>query len=908
MAVIYVDNRKFYVNNYENLLHACLSLGLDIPYFCWHPALGSIGSCRQCAVKEYKNVGDVCGYIIMSCMTQVRDGLCISINDEETKEFRKTVIECLMINHPHDCLVCDEGGNCHLQDMTVMTGHYKRNYRFNKRTHINQNLGPFINHEMNRCIACYRCINFYKNYAGGTDLYVYGIHDNVYFGRVEHGMLKNEFSGNLIEVCPTGVFTDKTYSEHYNRKWDIQFAPSICHQCSIGCNIIIGERNGKICKIENRYNGSVNRYFLCDRGRFGCGYINCEDRPRQAFFSSNNIKEVMSNDKAIKKTIQIFNKAKKIIGIGSSRASIETNYMLRLLVGEENFYSGISEEEQLRLTLILNILQHGGVYTPMLREIEEYNAILVLGEDLTQTSARMALSVRRAVKLESKEAIILEKTNNYIFTTITDINIHNKNVLIVTNVDKTCLEDIAFLSYYAPVVDQARFGFAIAHAINKKSPIVNDLSISLKNKIDIIAKIFIESKKVLIISGTHSASDWLIKAAANIAFALKDKGVNVALSYLSPNANSFGLAMMNAKSIDRAFNKIELDEVDAAIVVENDLYCNSKVSVVDTVITKLKYLIVIDHYYTNLMDKSTIGFPAATFAESNGTLISQEGRAQRFFKVFKPSFYDNNNFINESWRWLCLINSELNKIDLGEIKFDNIISDCAINMPQFAKIIDASPKSSFRIRGQKIARESHRYSGRTAILSNKSIHEAVQPQDFDSPFVFSMEGNISKASLTKQIPFAWVPGWNSVQSWNKFQNKVGGYLLFGDPGIRLFDSKKSKMSFFTEVPKKYQSKKNQWIIVPYYHLFGSEEMSQRSDIVKQCMPKPYIVFNNNDALLLDLTAESKIELLYDNQLLYLNVRLSDKLSTGQIGLPLGMYGFFASMTGILIKNSIRKVE
>lgn len=94
-------------------------------------------------------------------------------------------------------------------------------------------------------------------------------------------MLESEFSGNLTEVCPTGVFTDKTHSERYNRKWDMQFAPSICHGCSSGCNISPGERYGEIRRIENRYNGSVNHYFLCDRGRFGYGYVNREDRPRQ---------------------------------------------------------------------------------------------------------------------------------------------------------------------------------------------------------------------------------------------------------------------------------------------------------------------------------------------------------------------------------------------------------------------------------------------------------------------------------------------------------------------------------------------------------------------------------------------------------------------------------------------------
>jgi NADH-quinone oxidoreductase subunit G len=288
MATIHVDGKEYDVDGADNLLQACLSLGLDIPYFCWHPALGSVGACRQCAVKQYQNAEDTRGRLVMSCMTPASDGTFISIDDAEAKQFRESVVEWLMTNHPHDCPVCEEGGNCHLQDMTVMTGHSFRKYRFSKRTHNNQELGPFISHEMNRCIACYRCVRYYKDYADGTDFGVYGAHDNVYFGRVESGTLESEFSGNLVEVCPTGVFTDKTHSERYNRKWDMQFAPSICQQCSAAAATSARASAMVNCVAsKTAINGSVNHYFLCDRGRFGYGYVNRKTahvshcRPRQ---------------------------------------------------------------------------------------------------------------------------------------------------------------------------------------------------------------------------------------------------------------------------------------------------------------------------------------------------------------------------------------------------------------------------------------------------------------------------------------------------------------------------------------------------------------------------------------------------------------------------------------------------
>ena len=136
--------------------------------------------------------------------------------------------------------------------MTLMTGHVYRRTRFRKRTYPNQYLGPFLTHEMNRCIQCYRCVRFYRDYAGGRDLDVFGCHDHVYFGRQKDGVLENEFSGNLVEICPTGVFTDKTFQKRYTRKWDLQTAPSICVHCGVGCNTIPGERYGELRRIRSQ--------------------------------------------------------------------------------------------------------------------------------------------------------------------------------------------------------------------------------------------------------------------------------------------------------------------------------------------------------------------------------------------------------------------------------------------------------------------------------------------------------------------------------------------------------------------------------------------------------------------------------------------------------------------------------
>ncbi|MDU3719144.1 MAG: NADH-quinone oxidoreductase subunit NuoG, partial [Klebsiella michiganensis] len=823
-------------------------------------------------VKQYQNAEDTRGRLVMSCMTPASDGTFISIDDAEAKQFRESVVEWLMTNHPHDCPVCEEGGNCHLQDMTVMTGHSFRRYRFTKRTHRNQDLGPFISHEMNRCIACYRCVRYYKDYADGTDLGVYGAHDNVYFGRPEDGTLESEFSGNLVEVCPTGVFTDKTHSERYNRKWDMQFAPSICQQCSIGCNISPGERYGELRRIENRYNGTVNRYFLCDRGRFGYGYVNLKDRPRQPVQRRGDDLITLNAEQAMQGAADILRQSKKVIGIGSPRASIESNFALRELVGAENFYTGIAKGEQARLQMMLKVLREGGIHTPALREIESYDAVLILGEDITQTGARIALAVRQAVKGKAREMAAAQKVADW----------------------------IAAWTYRAPVEDQARLGFAIAHALDDSAPAVEGLSSELKGKIDVIVQALAGAKKPLIVSGTNAGSIEVIQAAANVAKALKGRGADVGVTMVARAVNSVGLGMIGGGSLEEALSELETGNADAVIVLENDLHRHASAARVDAALAKAPLVMVVDHQRTAIMEKAHLVLSAASFAESDGTVVNNEGRAQRFFQVYDPAYYDAKTVMLESWRWLHSLHSTVNNRQVDWTQLDHVIDAAIAALPQLAGIKDAAPDATFRIRGQKLAREPHRYSGRTAMRANISVHEPRQPQDKDTMFAFSMEGNNQPSAPRSQIPFAWAPGWNSPQAWNKFQDEVGGKLRHGDPGVRLIEASASGLEYFTAVPASFQAEEGKWRIAPYYHLFGSDELSQRAPVFQSRMPQPYVKLNPADAAKLGVNEGAMVSFSVDGQALSLPLVISAGLTAGQVGLPMGMPGIAPVLTGARI--------
>ncbi|MGE8360024.1 NADH-quinone oxidoreductase subunit NuoG [Pseudomonas sp.] len=898
MATIHVDGKDLEVDGADNLLQACLSLGLDIPYFCWHPALGSVGACRQCAVKQYTDENDTRGRLVMSCMTPATDNTWISIDDEEAKQFRASVVEWLMTNHPHDCPVCEEGGHCHLQDMTVMTGHNTRRYRFSKRTHQNQELGPFIAHEMNRCIACYRCVRYYKDYAGGTDLGVYGAHDNVYFGRVEDGTLESEFSGNLVEVCPTGVFTDKTHSERYNRKWDMQFAPSICHGCSSGCNTSPGERYGEIRRIENRFNGSVNQYFLCDRGRFGYGYVNREDRPRQPMMMLSKMK--MGLDSALDQAAALLN-GRKVIGIGSPRASLESNFALRELVGAEHFYTGVAASELELLQLIRDVLQNGPLPTPTLRDVESHDAVFVLGEDLTQTAARLALALRQSVKGKATEIAANAKIQDWHMAAVQNVAQNALNPLFIASVSATRLDDVAAECVHAAPDDLARLGCAVAHAIDPSAPAVSGLESDATELVQRIADALLAAKRPLVVSGASLGSKALIEAAANIANALKNREKNASISLVVPEANSMGMALLqgdalHTQSLDAALSALTSGQADAVVVLENDLYRRAAASQVDAALAAAKLVIVVDHQQTATTAKAHLLLPAASFAEGDGTLVNFEGRAQRFFQVYDPTYYDSNNLVRESWRWLHALQSTRENKTVDWTQLDQVTSACADNVSALAGIRDAAPSSSFRIKGLKLAREPHRYSGRTAMRANISVHEPRQPQDKDSAFAFSMEGYAGSAEPRQQIPFAWSPGWNSPQAWNKFQDEVGGHLRAGDPGVRLIENRGTALPWF-EVPAAFNPAKGTLQAVALHHLFGSEETSALAAPVQERIPQPYVAMAKEHADSLGVNDGALLSLTVNGQALRLPLQVREELAVGLVGLPAGLPGIPPLLNG-----------
>lgn len=874
MTTIHIDHQPCDVRGDQNLLAACLGAGFDLPYFCWHPAMGSVGACRQCAVKLYKDEQDQAGRLVMACMTPVSDGLRLSIADAEAAEFRRSVIEWLMTNHPHDCPVCDEGGECHLQDMTVMTGQVYRRHRFPKRTFVNQYLGPFIHHEMNRCIECYRCVRFYRDHAGGRDLNVFASHNHVYFGRAEPGVLENEFSGNLVEVCPTGVFTDQTFFHHYSRKWDLQSAPSVCVHCSVGCNTTPGERYGMVRRIVNRYHSRINGYFLCDRGRFGYEFVNSAKRITSPMLrlSPGSALAPVSRDAAVQAIAARLGQG-RIIGIGSPRASLESNYALRALVGADRFHVGIPEAERLVHRHALDLYREFDEEPASIRDIEESDALFVLGEDLLNHAPRAALALLQGITNEPAASVTHLGIPAWNDAAVRQATNGRTGPLYIADSRRTWLNDHATESYMAAPDDLARLGFAVVRAIDPSADPVEGVASNVQDLAGRIAAALTASTKPVVLSGSGARHPALMTAAAQVHRALRGRGIQSRLAIFADHCNSIGSELLDGHPLESAYEAVRQGQVKTVIVLEQDLTLSAtwpRESPTDLC------WIVLDHLHQGLTESADILLPAATFAEGDGTVVNYEGRAQRYYQVLPPK-----NDVQESWRWLgdCMPGGSPWR-DL-----DKLHRIMAHDWPWCHAILDAFPAQDFRVGGRKLPRQPERYSGRTAMFADRTMHEPAPPSDPDSPYAFTMEGPhlIMPAPLRAQT---WAPRWNSNQAVNKLQEDIGGALRDEHPGPLLVAcSGKRSHPRRESIPAPFEPRQGQWLALPYYSLFGSDFLSAAAAALATRIPIASLFLHPDDAAALSIHEGARLCARFDGRTLTLPLILEGAVPRGTVGVP-----------------------
>ena len=262
MAKVTVDGIEVEVPSGATVLQACEAAGKEIPRFCYHERLSVAGNCRMCLVEVEKAPKPVA-----SCAYPVADGMVVKTDSPIVRNARRGVMEFLLINHPLDCPICDQGGECDLQDQSVSYGMDKSRYREPKRSVKDKNIGPLIKTIMTRCIQCTRCVRFSAEIAGTAELGGTNRGENMEIGTYVEKALTSELSGNLIDICPVGALTSRPYA-FVSRPWELRKTAGIDVQDATGTNIRIDTRGPEVLRILPRINEDVNEEWMADRGRF----------------------------------------------------------------------------------------------------------------------------------------------------------------------------------------------------------------------------------------------------------------------------------------------------------------------------------------------------------------------------------------------------------------------------------------------------------------------------------------------------------------------------------------------------------------------------------------------------------------------------------------------------------------
>ena len=352
MLKLKVNDSEIEVEEGLTVLQACEKAGVEIPRFCYHEKLSIAGNCRMCLVEIEKSPKPVA-----SCAMPAAEGMNIKTNTEFVEKARKGVMEFLLANHPLDCPVCDQGGECDLQDQSMHYGVDKSRFKENKREVSEKNMGPLIKTQMTRCIHCTRCIRFATEVAGVTEIGAIGRGEDMEITTYLEESMKSELSANVVDLCPVGALTSKPYIFEA-RPWELKKTESIDVMDAIGSNVRVDTYGWEVKRILPRINEDINEEWISDKTRYACdGLLNQRlDTPYikyNAKFEKASWKEVFNILKSKFKSVS----KDKICGISGDLINMETLYIFKEFfnktLGSENIESR-SEHSYLNTNKIEN--------------------------------------------------------------------------------------------------------------------------------------------------------------------------------------------------------------------------------------------------------------------------------------------------------------------------------------------------------------------------------------------------------------------------------------------------------------------------------------------------------------------------------------------------------------------------
>ena len=323
-----IDGTPVSVPKGTMLIEAAKQAGVLVPHYCYHPALPSPAVCRMCLVEVEKSPK-----LAPACVTAVAEGQVVHTGSAEARKAREAVLEFLLINHPLDCPICDQAGECELQDYVFQEGRAETRYAdYPKRFNPVEDFGPDVLYVPNRCILCTRCVRFMEDVAGDPVLNVSERGDRAYIGVFPGAELDHPWAGNVVDLCPVGSLISKDFL-HKARAWDLDKTASICPGCTQGCNVTVDTRDNAVVRLRPRPNLEVNRHFMCDVGRRSYRWMNRGDRIEAALVRDDGRLRAADRETALARLAGLLReRTGTAVLLASGRASTESLGLVRELL------------------------------------------------------------------------------------------------------------------------------------------------------------------------------------------------------------------------------------------------------------------------------------------------------------------------------------------------------------------------------------------------------------------------------------------------------------------------------------------------------------------------------------------------------------------------------------------------
>ncbi len=608
MIEIELDGKKVDIVEGSMIMHAADKAGTYIPHFCYHKKLSIAANCRMCLVDVEKMPKPM-----PACATPVTQGMIVRTKSDKAIKAQKSVMEFLLINHPLDCPICDQGGECQLQDLAVGYGGSTSRYEEEKRVVPVKDVGPLISmQEMSRCIHCTRCVRFGQEVAGVMELGMSHRGEHAEIETFVGNTVDSELSGNMIDICPVGALTSKPF-RYSARTWELSRRKSVSPHDSTGANLIVQVKNNRVLRVVPLENEAINECWIADRDRFSYEALNGDERLTTPMIKQGGKWESVDWQTALEYVANGLKQIKANHGAGAIGALVSPHSTLEELYLTGAVMRGLgSENIDYRLRNAEFEVAPGARYLgTSIASLSQLQRVLVVGSNLRKDHPLFAQRIRQATKLGCAVHVVTDRMTDWALPVANTVTVAADQWL-------QALADIAAAvaaekGVAAPVAGNAN---ATAQAIAKSLSSGDRKAILLGNAAAHHAQA----------SGLLGIANWIASQTGAI------------VGYLSEAANTVGAQLAGARPGAGGLNAGQMlsGGLKAVVLLNNEPQYDSALgSAAVQSLATAEMVITMSPFKAN-MEFSDVLLPIAPFTETSGTFVSAEGRVQGFHAVVKP--------------------------------------------------------------------------------------------------------------------------------------------------------------------------------------------------------------------------------------------------------------------------------